>query len=144
MEPAEMDKLIDLHIEAELAGDFDRAVQLYTEDIEHDFVGAPAPNVGRAAAKEFYLTLDQAFTTEEMTPLRRYHGEDFCVTEHRLVVTVKGEFPGVPPGADRVVARLLHLFEFRDGLISRENAWTGPFLPYGGPEQGDGTRAELA
>lgn len=38
-------------------------------------------------------------------------------------------FPGIPPGANRGEARLRHLFEFRDGLISRENAWTGPFLP---------------
>lgn len=123
-----MDRLIDSHIKLELAGDFDGAVELYTEDIEHDFVGAPAPAIGRAAAKQVYVNLDKAFTMEEMTLVRRYHGDDFCVTEHHFVATVDGEFPGVPPGAGRVAARLLHLFEFRDGQISRENVWTGPFL----------------
>lgn len=141
MEPTEMDKLVDLHIEAELALDFDRAVELYTEDVEHDFVGAAAPVVGRPAAKQVYVNLDKAFTTEEMTLVRRQHGEDFCVTEHRFTARVRGEFPGVPPGVERVTARLLHVFEFREGLISRENAWAGPFLPCDPPTKKPSARS---
>ena len=35
-----------------------------------------------------------------------------------------GEFLGVVPGNDRrVTFRRLHVWEFRDGLISRENVW---------------------
>lgn len=129
MTPEEMDALVDRHVAAELAGDFDGAVAVYCDDVEHDFAAAPHPAVGRAAARQIYADLDAAFTTEQMTLVRRYHGEGFCVTEHHLTGTVKGPFPGMPPEPGRVSARLLHLFEFRGGQISRENVWAGPFLP---------------
>ena len=36
---------------------------------------------------------------------------------------VVGEFMGIP-GHGRVISiRVLHIFEFRDGLISRANVW---------------------
>jgi steroid delta-isomerase-like uncharacterized protein len=129
MTPFEMDELVDRHITAELTGDFDGAVAVYADDVEHDFVASPRPAVGRIAAKQIYTDLDEAFTTEEMTLVRRYHGVDFCVTEHHLTGTVKGPFPGMPPDGGRVTARLLHLFEFRDDRISRESIWPGPFMP---------------
>jgi ketosteroid isomerase-like protein len=124
-----MESLIARHIQAELDGDFDAAVSVYTDDVSHDFVGAPAPVVGRLAAKKVYEDLSAALFTEEMTLLRIYHGDDFCVTEHDFTALVKGPFPGVPQGARRVRGRLLHVFEFRDELISRENIWAGPFSP---------------
>ena len=40
MEPQEMDALIDRHLQAEIAGDLDGAVAVYTDDVEHD-VGMP-------------------------------------------------------------------------------------------------------
>ncbi|MCX5233517.1 nuclear transport factor 2 family protein [Streptomyces sp. NBC_00233] len=127
MEFSAMDELIVKHIQAERDGDLDRAVSVYTEDVQHDFVGAPAPAVGRAAARGFYEALEVGLSTEEMTLIRTFHGNDFCVTEHEFEAVVKGPFPGVPDGAGRVRGRLLHLFEFRDDLISRENVWAGPF-----------------
>lgn len=124
-----MDLLVDRHIAAELAGDFDGAVAVYTDEFEHDFVASPRPAVGRAAARQIYADLDAAFTTEDMALMRRYHGVDFCVTEHRLTGVVKGPFPGMPSDGGRVTARLLHLFEFRDDRISRESIWASPFVP---------------
>ena len=37
--------------------------------------------------------------------------------------TVIGEMLGVPGNNRRITFRILHVFEFRDGLISRENVW---------------------
>jgi len=55
--------------------------------------------------------------------VRRLYGDDFAVDES----IVEGYAHGRPydlEGYGRPVRfRLLHLFEFRDGLISRENAW---------------------
>jgi hypothetical protein len=43
--------------------------------------------------------------------------------EHECTARVVGQFAG-QPGLDRAVTfRMLHVFEFRDGLISRENVW---------------------
>ena len=37
--------------------------------------------------------------------------------------TVIGEMLGLPGNNRRITFRILHVFEFRDGLISRENVW---------------------
>lgn len=43
--------------------------------------------------------------------------------EHQFTGPVPGTFLGVPGNGKRVSFRLLHVWEFRDGLISRENTW---------------------
>ena len=124
MKPEEMDRLIEAHIEAESAGDTAGAVSMYTEDVEHDVVGAPhGPLRGKEAAQGFYERLTSDIRTEEMVPTRRYYGEDFCVIEHLWSGTVPGAFLGVPGKGKRISFRLLHVWEFRDGLIGRENVW---------------------
>ncbi len=40
-----------------------------------------------------------------------------------LTARVDGEFLGLPGNGRRIHVRVLHVFEFRDGLISRENVW---------------------
>src|SRR5690349_15522176 len=86
---SEMDRLIELHLAAERAGDADASVAVYTDDVEHDVVGAPhGPMRGRDAARSFYEQLNREIATESMTPTRTYHGEDFCVTEHEWTGTV--------------------------------------------------------
>ncbi len=124
MTPAEMDELIEAHLKAELAGDTAGAVAVYTDDVEHDVVGFPTgPVRGKDAAQGFYEYLTQNLTTEQMVPTRRYYGDDFCVIEHDATGTVQGEFLGVPGNGKRITFRLLHVWEFRDGLMSRENVW---------------------
>ena len=91
---------------------------------DHDVVGFPTgPNHGRDAAQGFYDYLVANFTAEEMAVTRAYYGDDFCVIEHNCTGTVPGEFLGVAGNGRRITFRLLHVWEFRDGLISRENVW---------------------
>jgi len=124
MTPSEMDRLIEQHIAAETAGDTAAAVAMYTEDIEHDVVGFPTgPVHGKQAAQGFYEFLVKNVETETMVPTHKYYGEDFCVIEHAATVTVPGEFLGVAGNDRRITFRMLHVWEFRDGLISRENVW---------------------
>jgi steroid delta-isomerase-like uncharacterized protein len=124
MKPSEMDRLIDRHIVAESAGDTAGSVAMYTDDVEHDVVGFPTgPVRGKAAAQGFYEYLTKNVQTETMIPAHSYYGDDFCVIEHEATVTVPGEFLGVPGNGRRVSFRLVHIWEFRDGLISRENVW---------------------
>ncbi len=37
--------------------------------------------------------------------------------------TVTGSMLGLPGHGRRISFRILHVFEFKDGLISRENVW---------------------
>ena len=124
MKRTEMDALIEAHIKAESAGDTAGAVAVYTDDVEHDVVGFPTgPARGKDAAQAFYEFLTHNITTETMVPTHRYYGDDFCVIEHDATGTVDGEFLGVPGHGKRITFRLLHVWEFRDGLMSRENVW---------------------
>ena len=120
----EMDALIEQHLKAEMAADTAGAVAMYTDDVEHDVVGAPSgPVLGKEAAQGFYDYLTQNVRTEEMRRTRSLHGDDFCVIEHDATGTVTGELMGIPGHGKRVTFRLLHVWEFRDGKISRENVW---------------------
>jgi steroid delta-isomerase-like uncharacterized protein len=129
MTPEEMDRLVDEHIRAEDAGDLDAAVAVYTDDVEHDVVGAPAgPLRGPAAARARYASLLENVRTDAMVLRRRYHGAgdhgtDACVVEHDVTATVTGEFAGIRGRGATVRFRLLHVFEFAGGRISRENVW---------------------
>ncbi|HWE67562.1 MAG TPA: nuclear transport factor 2 family protein [Acidimicrobiales bacterium] len=124
MRSDKMDALIKQHLTAEMAGDTAGAVAMYTDDVEHDSVGAPSgPLQGKEAAQGFYNFLTENLRTEAMQPTHRYYGEDFCVMEHLASATVEGEFLGVPGHGKRIEMRILHVWEFRDGLISRENVW---------------------
>jgi steroid delta-isomerase-like uncharacterized protein len=124
MERADMDRLIEEHLAAERAGDADASVAMYTDDVEHDVVGAPhGPLHGRDAARGFYEQLNGEVATESMTATRSYYGADFCVTEHHWTGTVHGHFLGIPGHGRSVSIRMLHVWEFADGRISRENLW---------------------
>jgi steroid delta-isomerase-like uncharacterized protein len=124
MDQAEMHALIEQHLKAEAAGDPVGAVAMYTEDVEHDVVGFPTgPVVGQQAAQGFYEYLTANLVLEEMVPTHTYRGEAFSVIEHTATGTVPGEFLGVPGNGRRISFRMLHVWEFRDGLISRENVW---------------------
>ncbi len=124
MNPAEMDRLIEIHLQAEKAADTAGAVSVYTDDVEHDVVGAPhGPLHGKQAAQGFYEHLTRDIRTETMEPRHSYYGDDFCVIEHQWTGTVPGSFLGVPGHGRRISFRLLHVWEFRDGRVSRENVW---------------------
>jgi hypothetical protein len=119
-----MRELVMRHVEAELAGDLAAAVSVYTDDVEHDVVGSPVgPSYGPAAAREFYEQLTTDLEAESMTPRREYYGDDFCVIEHECTGVVAGEFMGMAGHGKRATFRMLHLFEFKDDGISRENIW---------------------
>jgi predicted ester cyclase len=45
------------------------------------------------------------------------------VLEQNMTGTVIGEMLGIPGKSRRVTFGILHVFAFRDGLISREQIW---------------------
>jgi len=119
-----MTELVERHLKAEGAGDVEGAVSVYTDDVEHDVVGWPTgPSRGKDAAREFYRHLTANFRTEEEHPTRRYVAGDALVLDQMMTGTVTGHFLGLPGNGRRITFRILHVFEFRDGLISRENVW---------------------
>ncbi|MCZ4498114.1 MAG: ester cyclase [Marmoricola sp.] len=124
MRREDMDRLIHEHITAEMNNDSSAAVQMYHDGIIHDVVGSPTgPNTGVEAAQGFYDFLGANVKTEVMDVNHAWYGEDFAVIEHQATCAVPGEFLGVPGNGKRVNFRMLHIWEFENDLMSRENVW---------------------
>ena len=92
-----------------------------TAPIPAGFPGGPAR--GKEAVRAFYERLFADIAGERTDPVRRLYGPDFLVDE----VVWHGRAVGRPFGFDGgnrpFSHRLLHVLEFRDGLICRENVW---------------------
>lgn len=124
MNQEQMRALVERHLKAEGAGDVEGAVAVYTDDIEHDVVGWPTgPLHGKDAAREFYRHLTANFRTEDEQPTHRYWTDDAMILDQMMTGTVTGSMLGMPGNGRRITFRILHVFEFTDGLISRENVW---------------------
>jgi hypothetical protein len=52
-----------------------------------------------------------------------WYCDDFCLMEHQCTGTPIGEPLGIPGHGRRIVFRMLHVWEFRDERMSRENVW---------------------
>ena len=116
--------LVDGHMRAEGQGDIDGALAVYTDDIEHDVVGFPnSPTRGKEGARDFYTYLTANFRTEGWEVLHRYVAGAAMVLEQLMTGTVIGALLGLPGNGRRITFRMLHVFEFRNELISRENIW---------------------
>lgn len=124
MTPTEMEALVEAHLRAEGNGDPEGAVANYTEDVEHDVVGFPGgPVHGIPAALEFYRQLVKDFRTEKEERSRTYYAGDACIIENLMTGTVPGSMLGIPGNGRQITFRILHVFEFQHGQISRENVW---------------------
>ncbi len=103
------------------------AVAVYTDDIVHDDVGMPgSPRIGKDASRDFYRYLTANFRTEEEQPVNRFFDGDNMILEQTMTGAVIGEMVGIPGNGRRVTFGILHVFSFRDGLISRELVWIDP------------------
>ncbi|MDX6280358.1 MAG: hypothetical protein QOH03_1429 [Kribbellaceae bacterium] len=122
MTPQEMDAVLDQHFAGEAAHDLDAVLATLTEDVEHDVVGLGVVH-GRANIGPLYQGMFDQTGDESFEPLRRYHGENFLVDEVMMTQRIDGDMFGVPGNGTVVSFRLLHVCEFRDGLMSRENVW---------------------
>ncbi|MDQ6836786.1 MAG: nuclear transport factor 2 family protein [Actinomycetota bacterium] len=124
MDQHEMVALVERHLKAEGAGDVVGAVAVYTDDVVHDAVGMPgSPRTGKDGAREFYRYLTANFRTEGEEPLNRFFDGDNMILEQTMTGTVIGEMVGIPGNGRRITFGILHVFGFRDGLISREQVW---------------------
>jgi steroid delta-isomerase-like uncharacterized protein len=119
----DFDRIVDAHFAAELRGDVDATIATFTDDVEHDVVGSPAVGHGRAEAAVFYRRLFADLHLAEIEKVRRYHGPDFVVDESIVHARATGTPLGFSGDNRNVQFRLLHIFEIRDGAISRETAW---------------------
>jgi uncharacterized protein len=116
--------LIDRHFAAENAHDVAATLATYTDDVVWDDVGNPAcPVYGKSAAAEMYSGIMAAITDIHLESVRRFACGDHVVDESIVTGHVCGSFAGTEGGGAPIRFRMLHVFDIRDDLISREQAW---------------------
>jgi steroid delta-isomerase-like uncharacterized protein len=119
-----IDQILAEHFRQEAQGDVDGTMRTFTEDVVHDVVGDPAGELhGPAAAGVRYGHLFSNVKGERAEVQHRLYGENFVVDDKIWTAQVVGQFMGIPGNGRRISMRVLHVFEFRDGLICRENVW---------------------
>ncbi len=121
----EMDRILDEHFDFEARDDVDGVLSTLTEDVEHDVVGSPGSQItGRETARKYYQSLFQDLEAESAESVRRLYGDNFVVDETVWTGRASGRTFGVSGDRGRVTFRILHVLEFRDGKIARENVWS--------------------
>ncbi|HEX8769684.1 MAG TPA: nuclear transport factor 2 family protein [Acidimicrobiales bacterium] len=124
MTPEEMDRVLTDHFIAEATHDLKGLLGTLTDDVEHDVVGvADGMHHGREETGRFYKGVFARLTQEGVEPLRRYYGENFLVDEVIYTGEADGSLFGVDGRRGTISIRILHVVEFRDGRMARENTW---------------------
>ena len=114
---------VEAHFHSEAANEVDEALKLYTDDIIWE---APARNLlfqGKEAVGDNYRKIFASIRDVEFQNLQRFATEDRVVDDSILTfVITQGGFLPLPVGQE-VEMRLAHIFEMRDGKISKEIAY---------------------
>jgi ketosteroid isomerase-like protein len=113
---------VEAHFHSEAANEVEQALELFTEDVVWE---SPARNLifhGKKAAGENYRKMFSSFRVEGFHTLQRFATEDRVVDDSVITVVLAGDgVENAPaPVGSKVEIRLLHVFEMREGKISRE------------------------
>jgi len=113
---------VEAHFHSEAANEVDETLELYTDDIVWESPVRELVFRGKEAVGGNYRKMFASFHVEEFRCLQRFATEDRVVDDSVLTVVLTGNAmpdPPVPVGS-RAEVRLLHIFEMREGKISRE------------------------
>ena len=125
MRREEMDAAVNQHFGFEAADDLDGVMASLAGEVEHEIVPSPVGVLhDKAKVRAYYAMLFESVKGESVTPLKRYYGDDFIVDETLWQGEISDGRPFLCDGkSGKVSFRLLHIFEFKDGKIAREQAW---------------------
>lgn len=118
--------VVDRHFAAENAHDVEATLATYTDDIVWDDITHPlSPVIGKDAVAAVYSDIIDAIPDLRLESLRRFADASGTHVVDESIITghVEGAWAGVEGDGAPVRIRILHIFDLRDGLICRENAW---------------------
>ena len=116
--------LIERHFAAENAHDIPATLATYTVDVVWDDVGHPAcPRVRQERRGRDLRRIMDGIPDLHLKSIARFACGDHVVDESVATGHVSGSFMGIDGRGAPVLFRILHVFDIRDGLISREQAW---------------------
>ena len=110
----QMDAVVAEHFRFEAMDDVDGVLSTLLDGAVHEVIPSPVGAPDDLAEQR----------GESVDPLRRYYGENFLIDESLWHGRIEDGRPFLCDGRSGEVSfRLLHVFEFRDGKISREQVW---------------------
>ncbi|HEX8500033.1 MAG TPA: nuclear transport factor 2 family protein [Pyrinomonadaceae bacterium] len=113
---------VEAHFHSEASNEVEKALELYTDDIVWESPARDLVFRGKEATGENYRRMFGSFKVEEFRCLQRFATEDRVIDDSVATVVLVGDgVENAPaPVGSKVEIRLLHVFEMRDGKISRE------------------------
>ena len=120
-----MDEAVNAHFGYEASDNLDGVMASLADEIEHEVIPSPVgAQRDKGGIRALYAAMFDSLKGESATPLRRYYGDDFMIDETLWTGEIlDGGVFNCPGKSGRTSFRLLHVFEFKDGRISREQAW---------------------
>ena len=115
---------VDSHFHSEAVNDVEAALELYTDDIIFEAAALNGLNrsfSGKQAVAKFYRELWATMSDVKFQPLQRFATGDRVVDDSLVTFEVvrDGCWQYFSAG-QKLEMRLVHIFEMRDGKISRE------------------------
>ena len=116
---------VEAHFHSEATGEVEQAVELYTDDAVWE---SPARSLifrGKEATAANYRRMFDSLRNVEFRPVQRFATTDRVVDDSIVTFDLIGDgMVNAPlPVGSSVEMRLVHIFEMRDGKISRETAF---------------------
>ena len=114
---------VENHFHGEASSDVEAALETFTDDVVWE---AAAPNglnrsfKGKEPAAQNYRQLWASMRNVSFQPLQRFATEDRVVDDSMVTFEVAKDGYWHFPIGSKVNMRLVHIFEMRDGKISRE------------------------
>jgi ketosteroid isomerase-like protein len=121
----EMDRAVNEHFGFEAADDLDGVMASLAAEVEHEIVPSPVGVLhDKAKVRDYYAMLFATVKGEGVTPHKRYYGDDYVDDETLWHGEIGDGRAFLCDGkSGKVSFRLLHIFEFENGKITREQAW---------------------
>ncbi len=120
---------VEAHFGSEASGRIEDALELYTDDVVWEAPSRHLVIEGKEAVAANYREIFSVINDVEFHLLDRFATEDRVVDDSIVTFTVAREgFIPLPPGSKGQM-RLTHIFEMRDGKISKEIGIEGPPSP---------------
>ena len=120
---------VQVHFNAEKAGDWDKIKDMYTDDITWERACVNQIVEGKEAVAAAYVELFSALKNYDFHSYDRFATEERVVDDSIFTFEVAKE-GGMPlPVGTKAKMRLVHIFEMREGKVSKELVMESPPEP---------------
>ena len=121
---------VQVHFDAEKAGDWEKIKTMYTEDIIWERTRTNQIVKGKEAVALAYVEVFSALKNWDFQCLDRFATEDRVVDESIFTFQVKKDGIMPLPVGTRAKLTLVHIFKMSDGRVSRELVMESPPQPF--------------